>query len=237
MGERMAHRTGASGGAWAPFAHPAFRNLWLAQLGSNIGSWMQSVGAQWFLLEATHSSALVAWVQTASLLTRSAAVAGRGRSRRRRRSAAPADRAVGGIHGRRECPVGARGSGRARTVVAAAHDVRARMHRRAVEPGVAGDPARSRAARRDPGGRVAVGYHGQRRAGDRSRARGRAGQPRRSRVGVRAQRRFVRRRRRGAREMETGCHAPAPRARAVPAGGGRGHPLRAVSAGGAANTC
>lgn len=64
----MAHRTGASGGAWAPFAHPAFRNLWLAQLGSNIGSWMQSVGAQWFLLEATHSSALVAWVQTASLL-------------------------------------------------------------------------------------------------------------------------------------------------------------------------
>jgi predicted MFS family arabinose efflux permease len=45
-----------------------FRILWFAQLGSNIGTWMQSVGAQWFLLETTHSSALVAWVQTASLV-------------------------------------------------------------------------------------------------------------------------------------------------------------------------
>ncbi|ALE04640.1 MFS transporter (plasmid) [Arthrobacter sp. ERGS1:01] len=54
--------------AWAPLALPVFRVLWLAQLGSNIGVWMQTVGAQWFLVEQTHSSALVAWVQTASLL-------------------------------------------------------------------------------------------------------------------------------------------------------------------------
>lgn len=56
------------GGAWAPLARPVFRALWLAQLGSNLGSWMQSVGAQWFLLERTGSAALVAWVQTAGLL-------------------------------------------------------------------------------------------------------------------------------------------------------------------------
>ena len=42
--------------------------LWFAQLGSNVGVWMQTVAAQWFLVEQTHNSALVAWVQTASLL-------------------------------------------------------------------------------------------------------------------------------------------------------------------------
>ena len=42
--------------------------LWFAQLGSNIGVWMQTVAAQWFLVEQTHDSALVAWVQTASLV-------------------------------------------------------------------------------------------------------------------------------------------------------------------------
>ncbi|MQY24430.1 MFS transporter [Nocardia macrotermitis] len=53
---------------WAPLRRPLFRSLWMAQLGSNLGSWMQSVGAQWYLVEQTHSPALVAWVQTASLL-------------------------------------------------------------------------------------------------------------------------------------------------------------------------
>lgn len=58
----------ASSGPWAPLALPVFRALWFAQLGSNIGSWMQSVGAQWFILQETQSAALVAWVQTASLI-------------------------------------------------------------------------------------------------------------------------------------------------------------------------
>ncbi|MDM4761742.1 MFS transporter [Galbitalea sp. SE-J8] len=61
-------RSAASSGAWAPLARATFRNLSSAQLGSNVGTWMQSVGAQWFLLETTRSPALVAWVQTASLL-------------------------------------------------------------------------------------------------------------------------------------------------------------------------
>lgn len=53
--------------AWAPMAIPVFRVLWFAQLGSNIGTWMQTVGAQWFLVEAASSATLIALVQTASL--------------------------------------------------------------------------------------------------------------------------------------------------------------------------
>jgi predicted MFS family arabinose efflux permease len=45
-----------------------FRSLWFAQLGSNVGSWMQTVGAQWLLVSHAHASTLVALVQTASLL-------------------------------------------------------------------------------------------------------------------------------------------------------------------------
>jgi MFS family permease len=40
--------------------------LWLAQLGSNVGSWMQTVAAQWLLIG--HNAALVSLIQTASLL-------------------------------------------------------------------------------------------------------------------------------------------------------------------------
>jgi MFS family permease len=47
---------------------PLFRALWAAQLASNVGGWMQSVGAQWFLVEKTHSPALVSLVQSASLI-------------------------------------------------------------------------------------------------------------------------------------------------------------------------
>lgn len=53
--------------AWAPLAIPAFRVLWFAQLGSNIGTWMQTVGAQWFLVDAAAGATLIALVQTASL--------------------------------------------------------------------------------------------------------------------------------------------------------------------------
>ncbi|UXY18348.1 MFS transporter [Streptomyces cynarae] len=51
---------------WAPFAARVFRALWIAQLVSNVGSWMQTVGAQWLLLG--HNAALVTLVQTASSL-------------------------------------------------------------------------------------------------------------------------------------------------------------------------
>lgn len=51
---------------WAPLAARVFRALWIAQLVSNIGSWMQTVGAQWLLVG--DSAALVTLVQTASSL-------------------------------------------------------------------------------------------------------------------------------------------------------------------------
>lgn len=52
---------------WAPLRRRVFFTLWLAQLGSNVGSWMQTVGAQWFLVEADASPTIVALVQTANL--------------------------------------------------------------------------------------------------------------------------------------------------------------------------
>ncbi|MDQ1714089.1 MAG: hypothetical protein QOC60_34 [Frankiaceae bacterium] len=53
---------------WAPLAIGAYRALWIAGLVSNIGTWMQTVGAQWLLIGRPNSAALVALVQTASTL-------------------------------------------------------------------------------------------------------------------------------------------------------------------------
>ena len=53
--------------AWAPLRlFPVFRALWIAQFASNVGTWMQTVGAQWLLVD--HSPLLVSLVQTASSL-------------------------------------------------------------------------------------------------------------------------------------------------------------------------
>lgn len=51
---------------WGPLRHRTFRGLWLAQTGSNVGTWMQTVGAQWLLVG--HGASLVSLVQTASLI-------------------------------------------------------------------------------------------------------------------------------------------------------------------------
>ncbi|WP_410812077.1 MFS transporter [Micromonospora sp. 067-2] len=53
---------------WAPLRTAAYRNLWLALLAANVGTWMQTVGAQWLLIHHSNASTLVALVQTASLL-------------------------------------------------------------------------------------------------------------------------------------------------------------------------
>jgi MFS family permease len=58
----------AAPSAWAPLRVAAFRSLWLALLASNIGTWMQTVGAQWLLVEQSGTDTLVAVVQTASTL-------------------------------------------------------------------------------------------------------------------------------------------------------------------------
>jgi len=55
-------------GAWAPLRHAAYRSIWLAVLFSNVGTWMQTVGAQLLLVGEPRASTLVALVQTASTL-------------------------------------------------------------------------------------------------------------------------------------------------------------------------
>jgi MFS family permease len=54
--------------AWDPLRRPVFRSLWTAALVSNIGSWMQTMGAGWLMTELTHSPAQVALVQAAQSL-------------------------------------------------------------------------------------------------------------------------------------------------------------------------
>jgi MFS family permease len=67
-------RTAAEGGSpaesspWAPLRQPTFRLLWPAVLISYLGTWMQTVGAQWLLVSAPNAGALVALVQTAAML-------------------------------------------------------------------------------------------------------------------------------------------------------------------------
>jgi MFS family permease len=53
---------------WAPFASPVYRALWIAQFVSNLGTWMQTVGAQWMLVGDPRAAVLVPLVQTATAL-------------------------------------------------------------------------------------------------------------------------------------------------------------------------
>jgi MFS family permease len=53
---------------WAPLRAKVFRWLWLASLVSNVGTWMQTVGAQWLLVHAANAAILVSLVQTADML-------------------------------------------------------------------------------------------------------------------------------------------------------------------------
>lgn len=54
--------------ALSPFQLPVFRRVWIASVGSNFGSLIQSVGAAWLMLELTHRADLVALVQTSTAL-------------------------------------------------------------------------------------------------------------------------------------------------------------------------
>ena len=54
--------------AWKPLRQPVFRALWIASLTSNIGTWMQNVGAAWLMTSLTPSPVVVALVQAATSL-------------------------------------------------------------------------------------------------------------------------------------------------------------------------
>ncbi|OBI52296.1 MFS transporter [Mycobacterium sp. E787] len=64
---QVKERAGGGQPAPTPLRNPLYRNLFIAQFVSNVGTWMQSVAAQWFLIEAHGSAAIVSLVQTASL--------------------------------------------------------------------------------------------------------------------------------------------------------------------------
>ena len=55
-------------GGFAPLRHATFRRLWLAQFTSNVGGWMQTVGALWLMLSLSGSAAYLAFIQTAASL-------------------------------------------------------------------------------------------------------------------------------------------------------------------------
>src|SRR5436189_4118109 len=55
----------AVSGAWIPLQTALFRNLWIATIVSNIGTWMQDVGAGWLMTSLSSSPSMVALVEAA----------------------------------------------------------------------------------------------------------------------------------------------------------------------------
>src|SRR5438445_323283 len=64
----MGGNDGTAESAWAPLSHPVFRALWIASLISNVGTWMQNVGAAWAMTSLSPSPLMVALVQSATSL-------------------------------------------------------------------------------------------------------------------------------------------------------------------------
>ena len=58
----------ASRGPWRPLRNPTFRNLLASNLVSDIGTFMQSVGAAWLMTSLTNSPLYIALIQTANAL-------------------------------------------------------------------------------------------------------------------------------------------------------------------------
>lgn len=64
-GRAPAELNGGTASGWAPLRSEAFRRLWLAQFTSNVGSWMQTVGAQWVMTSLTGSALLLSAIPAA----------------------------------------------------------------------------------------------------------------------------------------------------------------------------
>src|SRR6516162_10875753 len=58
----------AAPSAWSPLQSALFRNLWIATIVSNVGSWMQDVGSGWLMTELSSSPSMVALVEAADSL-------------------------------------------------------------------------------------------------------------------------------------------------------------------------
>src|SRR5215831_2989014 len=68
MNDAAAVREAARATPWNPFRHGAFTIMWSATLLSNIGTWMNDVGAGWLMTTLAPSPLLVALVQAATTL-------------------------------------------------------------------------------------------------------------------------------------------------------------------------
>ena len=55
----------ATASPWSPLRHTLFRTVWIATIVSNVGSWMQDVGAGWLMTSLSSSPAMVALVEAA----------------------------------------------------------------------------------------------------------------------------------------------------------------------------
>src|SRR4051812_3719797 len=53
---------------WSPLNNRLFRGLWIATIVSNVGTWMQDVGAGWQMTSLSSSPSLVALVEAADSL-------------------------------------------------------------------------------------------------------------------------------------------------------------------------
>ena len=62
------HSVEVSASPFAPFRHRAFFWLWLGVVIASIGSWGQTVGAQWLFVNDSNAATIVPLVQTASTL-------------------------------------------------------------------------------------------------------------------------------------------------------------------------
>jgi MFS family permease len=58
----------SAGGTWSPLRRRTFRALWIAQFAGNVGTWAQTVGAQWLIGDLGGGVLAVALVQTATTL-------------------------------------------------------------------------------------------------------------------------------------------------------------------------
>ncbi|MGO4152172.1 MFS transporter [Cupriavidus sp. YAF13] len=58
----------AAGSPWSPLRHSTFRMLWIATVASNVGTWMNDVGASWLMTSLDPDPLMVALVQAAGSL-------------------------------------------------------------------------------------------------------------------------------------------------------------------------
>ena len=58
----------SSASAWSPLQHSVFRVIWLVTVVSNLGTWIQNVGAAWLMTSLSPSALMVALIQTATSL-------------------------------------------------------------------------------------------------------------------------------------------------------------------------